>query len=153
VTQSDPESISCRFSQNIERVLDLVKTTESKKILLVEDDDNIRLITRTSLEGLTRWSVIEANSGQVALTLAGTELPDLILLDIMMPGMDGPTTFTRLKEDAETAAIPVIFMTAKVQTQELEEYIKLGAAGVITKPIDPMLLPEQITGILEAAGR
>src|SRR5208283_3397979 len=108
---------------------------------------------RTSLEGLTSWSVIEANSGQVALSLAGAELPDLILLDIMMPGMDGPTTFSRLKENADTADIPVIFMTAKVQTQELEGYIKLGAAGVITKPIDPMLLPEQITGILEAAGR
>jgi CheY-like chemotaxis protein len=133
-------------------VLYLVKTTEAKKVLLVEDDDNIRLITRTSLEGLTSWSVIEANSGQVALTLAGAELPDLILLDIMMPGMDGPTTFSHLKEKADTADIPVIFMTAKVQTQELEGYIKLGAAGVITKPIDPMLLPEQITGILEAAG-
>jgi two-component system, OmpR family, response regulator len=129
-----------------------VKTTESKKILLVEDDDNIRLITRTSLEGLTSWCVFEANSGRVALTLAATELPDLILLDIMMPGMDGPTTFSHLKENTDTAGIPVIFMTAKVQTQELEGYIKLGAAGVITKPIDPMLLPEQITGILEAAG-
>jgi len=129
-----------------------VKTTESKKILLVEDDDNIRLITRTSLEGLTSWSVVEANSGQVALNLAAMEMPDLILLDIMMPGMDGPTTFSHLRENAATATIPVIFMTAKVQTQEVEGYIKLGAAGVITKPIDPMLLPEQITGILEAAG-
>ncbi|MBU6450333.1 MAG: response regulator [Cyanobacteria bacterium REEB67] len=121
-------------------------------MLLVEDDDNIRLITRTSLEGLTSWKVIEANSGQVALNIAGQEMPDLILLDIMMPGMDGPTTFGHLREDGQTANIPVIFMTAKVQTQEVEGYIKLGAAGVITKPIDPMLLPEQITGILEAAG-
>jgi two-component system, OmpR family, response regulator len=129
-----------------------LKTTDSKKILLVEDDDNIRLITRTSLEGLTSWNVIEANSGQVALNIAGKEMPDLILLDIMMPGMDGPTTFGHLREDGQTAKIPVIFMTAKVQTQEVEGYIKLGAAGVITKPIDPMLLPEQITGILEAAG-
>ena len=129
-----------------------MKTTESKKILLVEDDDNIRLITRTSLEGLTSWKVVEANSGLVALNLAGAEMPDLILLDIMMPGMDGPTTFSHLRENQATAAIPVIFMTAKVQTQEVEGYIKLGAAGVITKPIDPMLLPEQITGILEAAG-
>ena len=129
-----------------------MKTTEAKKILLVEDDDNIRLITRTSLEGLTSWQVIEANSGQVALNIAGTEMPDLILLDIMMPGMDGPTTFGHLRQDDLTAKIPVIFMTAKVQTQEVEGYIKLGAAGVITKPIDPMLLPEQIAGILEAAG-
>jgi len=130
-----------------------VKTTEEKKILLVEDDDNIRLITRTSLEGLTSWKVIEANSGHVALGLADAELPDLILLDIMMPGMDGPTTFSHLKENASTGAIPVIFMTAKVQTQEVEGYIKLGAAGVITKPIDPMLLPEQITSILEVVGK
>ena len=130
-----------------------MKTTESKKILIVEDDDNIRLITKTSLEGLTSWRVIEANSGQVALSLAGADLPVLILLDVMMPGMDGPETFSRLQENVDTAAIPVIFMTAKVQTQELEMYIKLGAAGVITKPIDPMLLPEQITSILEAAGR
>lgn len=130
-----------------------MKTTELKKVLLVEDDDNIRLIARTSLEGLTSWKVVEANSGLVALNLATTELPDLILLDIMMPGMDGPTTFNHLRDNAATAGIPVIFMTAKVQTQEVEGYIKLGAAGVITKPIDPMLLPEQITGILEAAGR
>ena len=129
-----------------------MKTSEAKKILLVEDDDNIRLITRTSLEGLTSWKVIEANGGQVALNIVADEMPDLILLDIMMPGMDGPTTFGHLREDAATAKIPVIFMTAKVQTQEVEGYIKLGAAGVITKPIDPMMLPEQITGILEAAG-
>jgi CheY-like chemotaxis protein len=129
-----------------------VKTSEAKKILLVEDDDNIRLITRTSLEGLTSWKVIEANSGQVALGVASKEMPDLILLDIMMPGMDGPTTFGHLRQDDATAKIPVIFMTAKVQTQEVEGYIKLGAAGVITKPIDPMMLPDQITGILEAAG-
>ena len=129
-----------------------MNTSEAKKILLVEDDDNIRLITRTSLEGLTSWKVIEANSGQVALGIASKEMPDLILLDIMMPGMDGPTTFGHLREDGATAKIPVIFMTAKVQTQEVEGYIKLGAAGVITKPIDPMMLPEQITGILEAAG-
>ena len=128
-----------------------MKTTDKKKVLLVEDDDNIRLIAKTSLEGLTSWSVVEANSGLVALNVAGAELPDLILLDVMMPGMDGPTCFSRLKENQATANIPVIFMTAKAQTQEVEEYICLGAAGVITKPIDPMLLPEQITSILAAA--
>ncbi len=128
-----------------------MKTTDKKKVLLVEDDDNIRLIAKTSLEGLTSWSVVEANSGQVALNVANSEHPDLILLDVMMPGMDGPTTFSHLRENDATAVIPVIFMTAKAQIQEVEEYIGLGAAGVITKPIDPMLLPEQITSILEAA--
>lgn len=119
-----------------------------KKILLVEDDNHIRLIIKTSLVKLAQWQVIEACNGAEALRMADQERPDLILLDIMMPGMDGTTTFKELQKNETLNYVPVIFMTAKVQRQEIESYIKLGARGVITKPVDPMTLPEQIIDTL-----
>lgn len=119
-----------------------------KKVLLVDDDQNIRFVVQMSLEGLTEWKVVTADSGKAALALAPVELPDLIMLDVMMPEMDGPTTFMKLQDNAELRSIPVIFMTAKVQTHELESYLNIGAAGVISKPFDPMTLPEEIKKIL-----
>jgi two-component system, OmpR family, response regulator len=119
-----------------------------KKVLLVEDDNHIRLIIKTSLVKLVQWQVVEARNGTEALTMADEERPDLILLDIMMPGMDGTTTFKELQKNENLNNVPVIFMTAKVQRQEIEGYIKLGARGVITKPVDPMTLPEQIIDTL-----
>jgi two-component system, OmpR family, response regulator len=86
-----------------------------------------------------------------ALPLAVREQPDLILLDVMMPELDGPSTFERLRESAATRHIPVIFMTAKAQTHELEKLRALGAAGVISKPFDPMALPAEIRAILAKA--
>ncbi len=126
-----------------------MKPSESKKVLLVDDDQNIRFVTQVSLEGLTQWQIILAESGQEALTKAVVEKPDLILLDMMMPGMDGRTTFAKLKELAELSATPIIFMTAKVQTHEVEGYLKMGAAGVIAKPFDPMKLAEEICQTLD----
>jgi two-component system OmpR family response regulator len=121
------------------------------KILLVDDDDDLRHIGRISLTLVGGFEVIEATSGIEALELARSEQPQLVLLDVMMPGMDGVTTLLKLRDDGATADIPIIFMTAKAQKREVEHYQELGAAGVIVKPFDPMRLPAQIHEISEAA--
>jgi two-component system, OmpR family, response regulator len=121
------------------------------KVLLVDDDQNIRFVAQMALEGLTSWKVITASSGGEAIEVARVEKPDLILLDLMMPGMDGPTTYAKLKQEDGLSSTPVIFMTAKVQTHEVESHLKLGAAGVIAKPFDPMTLHEEILQILDAS--
>ncbi len=120
-----------------------------QKVLMVDDEPDIRKIGLVSLRSVGKWTTISASSGEEALALAPREKPDLILLDVMMPGMTGPDVLARLRQSPETAAIPVIFMTAKVQRTEVDGYLALGAAGVISKPFDPMLLPQQIRAILE----
>lgn len=117
------------------------------KILIVDDDSNIRLIVRMSLAG-DQINIVEAENGRQALGVAASEQPDLILMDMMMPDMDGRTTLGKLREEESTGHIPVIFLTAKVQKHEMESYIKLGAAGVITKPFDPMTLADEISDIM-----
>ncbi len=119
-----------------------------KRVLLVDDDPRIRKIAQIALQGVARWHVSLAASGFEALEAAVNDPPDVILLDVMMPEMDGPTTLARLRESESTASIPVIFFTAKVQKHELDSYLALGAAGIISKPFDPMTLPEEITEIL-----
>jgi CheY-like chemotaxis protein len=123
------------------------------KVLLVDDEPDIRRIGQISLEHVGQWKVVQAQSGLQALTLAADERPDVILLDVMMPELDGPGTFARLRENPATAAIPVIFMTAKAQPHEVASYRALGAAGVIAKPFDPMSLPGEIRSIVEALDR
>jgi CheY-like chemotaxis protein len=120
-----------------------------KKVLLVDDDPAIRCIAEISLADVGGWEVSLAASGKAALDVLLTEKPDFILLDVMMPGMDGPTLFGLIKERAPLRHIPVIFMTAKMQKNEVEHYRQLGAAGVISKPFDPMELPAQIQIILD----
>ncbi len=112
--------------------------------MLVDDEDDIRTIGNLSLSRVGGWQTVLAASGAEALEKARTEKPDLILLDVMMPGMDGPTTFGRLRAEASTAHTPIIFMTAKIQKQEVARYLELGALGVIGKPFDPMTLPQEI---------
>lgn len=118
--------------------------TKINHVLIVDDDDNIRLIAQMSLEGLTTWKIQEARSGKEALTCLAGELPDVILLDVMMPDMTGVDVFGQAKTLLGDNLPRVIFMTAKVQASEIEKYRALGAAGVIMKPFDPMKLPEQI---------
>ena len=113
-------------------------------VLIVDDDDNIRLITHMSLEGLTSWKIREARSGKEALKCLASELPDLILLDVMMPDMTGMDLMGQARTQHGDNLPLIIFMTAKVQASEIEKYRSLGAAGVIMKPFDPMKLPEQI---------
>ncbi|WNZ62157.1 response regulator [Myxococcus sp. MxC21-1] len=118
--------------------------TTLRKAMLVDDEDDIRTIGNLSLSRVGGWQTVLAASGAEALEKARTEKPDLILLDVMMPGMDGPTTFGRLRAEASTAHTPIIFMTAKIQKQEVARYLELGALGVIGKPFDPMTLPQEI---------
>jgi CheY-like chemotaxis protein len=122
-----------------------------RKVLLVDDEDDIRTIGRLSLSRVGGWETVLAASGAEAVTRAAAEKPDLILLDVMMPGMDGPTTFGQLRAHPDTAATPVIFMTAKVQKQEVARYLELGAVGVIAKPFDPMTLPGEIRRLVPGA--
>jgi len=117
--------------------------SETLKILYVDDEDDIREIAVMSLELDPEVSVRACASGSEALTTAAQWLPDLVLLDVMMPGMDGPETLERLRQAPETSAIPVVFVTARTQPEDLERFMGLGAAGVISKPFDPMTLGEQ----------
>ncbi|NVJ00314.1 response regulator [Myxococcus sp. AM009] len=118
--------------------------TTLRKVMLVDDEEDIRTIGNLSLGRVGGWTTVLAASGAEALEKARAEQPDLILLDVMMPGMDGPTTFGRLRAEEATANTPIIFMTAKIQKQEVARYLELGALGVIGKPFDPMTLPQEI---------
>ena len=121
-----------------------------RKVLLVDDEADIRVIAEISLSAIGGWQVVQAASGPEALALAACEQPDLILLDVMMPGMDGPTTLERLRERQPAGLPPVIFMTAKVQKAEVDRLLGLGVTGLIAKPFDPMALPDEIHRILGA---
>ncbi len=118
------------------------------KVLLVDDDTNIRMVAVMGLEDEMDWEIQEASSGQEAINLASVQKPDLILLDMMMPGMDGVSTFGKLRELETVKDTPIIFMTAKVQPEEIESYKILGARGVIIKPFDPITLAQEIQEIL-----
>ncbi len=123
-----------------------------EQVLLIDDDPSIRKIAEISLSRVGKWRVFLADSGLQALDVVSREQPDVILLDVMMPGMDGPTTLKYLREKHSLSNTPIIFMTAKVQKHEIDTYCQMGAAGVISKPFDPMLLPaevERIVGKLE----
>ncbi len=118
-----------------------------QRILYVEDEPDIQAVARLALEVVGGFTIEVCSSGQEALATGASFAPDLILLDVMMPGMDGPSTLKALRSIAALSATPVIFMTAKVQTNELAEYKTLGALDVIPKPFDPMTLSEQIKTI------
>lgn len=122
-----------------------------RRVLMVDDEPDIRRIGQLSLQRVGGLEVLLAASGDEALELAARERPDVVLLDVMMPLVDGPTTLARLRARPETAAIPVIFMTAKVLPHEVQRFRELGAAGVIAKPFDPMTLPSEVKRILGAA--
>lgn len=121
----------------------------TRRILLVDDEEMIREIVAMSLSLVSQWEVIFAESGAEGLKIAAREQPDAILLDVMMPGLDGPATFERLKQDISTEHIPVILLTAKVRASEQSRWNALGVAGVLVKPFDPMLLSRQIADLLD----
>ena len=120
---------------------------ELNKILHIEDDPDILEISLLVLEGIGGFTVKQCSSGKESLTVAPEFLPDLILLDVMMPGMNGPETLDALRQLPEIKNTPVIFMTAKVQPEEVEKYMAQGAVAVITKPFDSMTLSDQIVEI------
>lgn len=123
------------------------------RILYVEDEPDIRAIAQMALEAVGGFTVIACASGSEALATAPGANADLLLLDVMMPGMDGPSTLKALRELPATANTPVIFMTAKVQAAEVAQYRELGAIDVIHKPFDPMALATQINRIWELQGQ
>jgi CheY-like chemotaxis protein len=121
----------------------------SRRVLVVDDEEAIREIAAISLEAVGGHEVVTAGSGQEALQQAAAEPLDAVLLDVMMPGLDGPGTLHRLQADPATRDIGVILLTAKVQATERTELGRLpGVAGVITKPFDPMTLAQQVASIL-----
>lgn len=118
-----------------------------QRILLIEDDPDIQMVAQLSLEAVGGYKIEVASCGEDGLKKAAEFAPDLVLLDVMMPGMDGPTVLQRLRADSQTAHLPVVFMTAKAQAHEVEAYHEMGALGVITKPFDPMTLPQTVAQI------
>ncbi len=120
----------------------------TKRVLIVDDEDDIREVAQISLEMVAGWEVLAASSGAVGLEIANTNQPDAILLDVMMPGMDGPTTFQNLQADPAIRHIPVILMTAKLQPSDQRRFAELGVAGVVAKPFDPLKLAGQVTEAL-----
>ncbi|MBC9176447.1 response regulator [Pseudoroseomonas ludipueritiae] len=119
------------------------------RILYVEDDADVRKVATFALKMVGKFTVEACASGEEALEKAVAFAPQLLLLDVMMPGMDGPTTLARLRELPEIADVPAVFMTAKVQPQEVSRYRELGSLDVISKPFDPMTLAASVRGIWE----
>lgn len=114
------------------------------RILYVEDEKDIQAVAQIALEAVGGFTLKICNDGEQALNVAEHFAPDLLLLDVMMPNLDGPATLAELRKITALASTPVIFMTAKVQSHEVEELINLGAVAVIAKPFDPMTLSNQI---------
>lgn len=118
------------------------------RILLIDDEDDIREVASLTLEVTAGWRVITANSGTAGIRAALAEKPEAILMDVMMPEMDGPTTFREMQKIPELANIPVILLTAKVQGVDQRRFSDLGVAAVLFKPFDPMTLAQQIAEVL-----
>ena len=119
------------------------------KVLLVDDEVDIRRIAALSLSGVGGMEVVQASGGSEGIRKAREDRPDVILLDMMMPGLDGLATFRTLRSDPETSAIPVVFLTAKAMSAEVDRLRALGARGVLIKPFDPMALPRLLRELLE----
>jgi CheY-like chemotaxis protein len=117
----------------------------TKRILVIDNEPYIQEVTQISLETVAHWQVITASSGTEGLAKAAAEQPDAILLDVMMPDMDGLTTFQKLQENPVTQQLPVILLTAKLQLSDRLSYAKLGLRAAIAKPFDPLELAQEIS--------
>ncbi len=120
----------------------------AKKILVVDNEEYIREVTKICLQTTAKWQVVTASSGIEGIKKAEIEKPDAILLDVMMPDMDGITTFKYLQENSTTKQIPVILLTAKVQNADRSRYDDLGIKAAIAKPFSPLTLAQEISQIL-----
>ncbi|MFN3430855.1 MAG: response regulator [Candidatus Sericytochromatia bacterium] len=120
----------------------------SKRVLVIDDDDEVREVAVCTLEVVGGWEVLAASSGPEGLDAARDGAPDAILLDVMMPGMDGPATLRRLRADPALSGIPVIMLTARAQPTDRRALGELGATGVLAKPFDPLTLPDQVSALL-----
>lgn len=128
-------------------------TAALQRILFVEDDDDVRMVATLALEAVGGFTVVACASGELAVAAAPQARADLLLLDVMMPRMDGPATLRALRDLPATAATPAIFMTAKAQPQEVAQLKALGALDVITKPFEPMELADQLRAIWKREAR
>jgi two-component system, OmpR family, response regulator len=120
-----------------------------RKLLLVDDESDIRRVAHLCLHHIGGWEVHEAASGAEALAAVEEMRPDMVLLDVMMPEMDGPATLLRLRELSRMEGVPIVFLTAKALASDHARLRTLGACGVLTKPFDPLLLPGLVDAILE----
>ena len=123
--------------------------SELKRVLYVEDEPDIRAVAELALSAVGGFELCTCESGEQAVREAVAFAPDLMILDVMMPGMDGPSTLRALRELPEMADVPAIFMTAKVQPEEVKQLLALGALEVIPKPFDPMTLAQRVTAVWE----
>ena len=119
-----------------------------RRILIIDDEDDIRAVAALSLESVAGWTVLTASSGSQGISAARVEMPDAILMDVMMPAMDGPTTFREMQSYADIAHIPVILLTAKVQGVDQRRFAGLGVAAILFKPFDPLTLADQMSAAL-----
>lgn len=119
-----------------------------RRVLIIDDEDDIREVAALSLEATANWTILTACSGREGIAKAAAEKPDAILMDVMMPEMDGPTTFKQLQLQSATAGIPVVLLTAKVQGADQRRFADLGVAAVLFKPFDPLTLASQISAVL-----
>ena len=117
------------------------------RICYVEDDEDIQRIVRMTLEKVGKMTVDVVSDSMQAIERIAAFKPDLVMLDWMMPGMDGPTLFRKMKQDPQVNALPVVFITAKAAQRDIDELVSLGAAGVLSKPFSPKDLPDQLRGI------
>ena len=120
----------------------------SRRVLIIDDEEDIREVAALSLETVAGWDVLVAGSGAAGIIKARESHPDAILLDVMMPGMDGPTTFRELRKNPATARIPVLLLTAKVQSSDQRRFADLGVEAILFKPFDPLTLSNQIATVL-----
>jgi CheY-like chemotaxis protein len=119
-----------------------------RSVLIIDDEDDIREVAALSLEATAGWNILTASSGSQGIEIAAAKQPDAILMDVMMPGVDGPTTFGLMQQNPTIAHIPVVLLTAKVQGVDQRRFAGLGFAGILFKPFDPLTLAQQISEVL-----
>ncbi|WP_263971822.1 response regulator [Leptolyngbya ohadii] len=138
--------ISVKASQTYEAETFLAMTT--KRVLIIDDEADVRAVVRGCLEDIAGWEVVTADSGKEGLVKVITDSPDAILLDVMMPGMDGLAFLSALRDYAKESSLPVVLLTAKISITESDKFPGLNVKGVIAKPFDPFLLVEQFANLL-----
>jgi CheY-like chemotaxis protein len=120
-------------------------------VLLVDDEPMLRRLAEVSLAGLGRWEVSSCAGGEEALAQARRDPPDVVLLDVQMPGLDGPATLAALRLEPSLAAVPVLFLTATRDPEELDRLRALGAAGILQKPFQPLTLHREVQRLVDGA--
>lgn len=120
----------------------------TRRLLVVDDEPDVRAVVRLSLEHVGGWQVVDVDGGLAGVDAARRDRPDAVVLDVMMPGTDGPATFRLLQSDPRTADIPVVMLTARVDRADRQAWLAMGVRGVLAKPFDPLRLPAQLAEVL-----